>query len=77
LDSALSCNSIRNGGSRFKFYSKGEVKAIVAIKHRPPDILQLKEVEKPAPKDNEVLVYATTVTSGDVRIQSSKYATWF
>jgi len=51
------------------------MKAIVATKYRPLNVLQLKEVEKPTQKDNEVLVYATTVTSGDVGIRSPTYAT--
>ena len=49
------------------------MRAAVCTRYGPPEVLQLREVEKPIPRDNEVLIkiYATTVTSSDWFIRSA------
>ena len=48
------------------------MKAIVCTRYGPPEVLQLRDVEKPILKDNEVLirVHAATVTKGDCELRS-------
>src|SRR5665811_1977925 len=54
------------------------MRAVVCTDYGPPDVLQLRDVPKPVPKDNEVLVRirATTVSAADCELRRFDFAPW-
>ncbi len=54
------------------------MRAIVCTGYGPPDVLRLKDVRKPVPKDDEVLVRirATTVSTADCELRRFDFAPW-
>src|SRR5918992_4138464 len=64
-----------NAGQRLGTRGSERVRAVVHDTYGPPDVLRLEEVERPVPKDDEVLVriHATTVNRTDTGFRSAEF----
>lgn len=76
---ARGCQAAKDGGSQRHFHAldwKVALKAIVWTAYGPPEVLQLREVETPVPKANEIRlrVRATSASAGDCEIRGMKLA---
>jgi NADPH:quinone reductase-like Zn-dependent oxidoreductase len=60
-----------------RFITSSTVKAILPPNTGAPDLLRVTEVDKPAPKDNEVLIaiHATTVSTADCNMCNFTFVT--
>lgn len=68
--SEIACSELKNSTG-----NAANMKAICFSRYGPPDVLELRTVEKPTPEDNDVLIpiHAATVTPGDCEIRSFKF----
>ncbi len=66
---------LSNAGQRLGTRGSERVRAVVHDRYGPPDVLRLEEVERPVPKDDEVLVkiHATTVNRTDCGLRSAEF----
>jgi NADPH:quinone reductase-like Zn-dependent oxidoreductase len=64
---------------RLSNYGRNTLKAIVHTKYGPPDILELKVVEKPTPKEDEALVkvHAASINAADLEILRGNWSARF
>jgi NADPH:quinone reductase-like Zn-dependent oxidoreductase len=66
---------LSNAGQRLGTRGSERVRAVAHDRYGPPDVLRLEEVERPVPKDDEVLVriHATTVNRTDTGFRSAEF----